>query len=399
VNQAAHRLDRFAFAALLVLPAFLLHGRGIADTLLVLVGLAFLGSCALRRDWNWLRCGWVPIGLAWWLWLVLCSVPGIGIGGWLSFGHALAAVRLPVFVAALEQRLLRTPRARRWIGRVIAAAALYIGLSAWLQFATGRDLMGWHRAPDGELTGPFWRPRAGPALSHLLFPALLPPAYRLLGGSLVQRAAAVVLAVVSVGIVVLIGQRMPALLTGMGLIVAGLLLPRLRATLVAALVAAGLLLGASFVVSPPVWYRLVTKFSTQMEHFWHSDYGLIYHRAIQIAVHHPVLGRGYAGFRNGCGTATYCNLHPHSYYLEAATDSGLPGLALFSLLDRPDPLRVGLFVAVLIQAWPIASTTSFYAIELTGFFLILLGWGLVEAKSAAASSTSSTEPSAATPST
>ncbi len=88
-----------------------------------------------------------------------------------------------------------------------------------------------------------------------------------------------------------------------------------------------------------------------------------------------------------------CNIHPHNHYLEAATDSGLPGLLLFcalviawlrALLRRlgadPDPLRVGLFVACLIQEWPLASASSFYAIEIAGVFLLLLGWGLAEAR-------------------
>jgi O-antigen ligase len=406
-------LDRFSLALLLAMPAFLMHGRAIADILTCLIGLAFLAGCALRGEWGWLRRGWVPVGLAWWGWLVLCSIPGIGIGGWLSLGHALAAVRFLVLVAALEQRVLRPAAARRWLGRVLTASALYIGLSALLQFATGRNLMGWPRGAEGELTGPFQHPRAGAPLSRLLFPALLPPVYRWLGRPPVWRLAAVLLTVTSVGTIVLIGQRMPALLTAFGMIVSGLMLRRLRATVAAALVAGALLLAASAVVSPPVRYRLVTKFSHQMEDFPDSDYGLIFLRAAVIAEQHPLFGRGYAGFRNACpdprtfvdpwriearhqahgGGAAFCNIHPHNHYLEAVTDAGVPGLLLFCLLmlawcrgllrgfgRDPAPLRVALFVAALIQEWPLASTSSFYAIEIAGFFFVMLGWGLAEAR-------------------
>ncbi len=405
-------LDRFSLAALLVLPLFLMHGRGVADTLIVLIGLAFLAGCALRRDWRWLRRGWMPIGLVWWGWLVFCSLPGIGIGGWLSLGHALGAVRFLVLVAALEQRVLQPALARRWLGRVLTACALYIGLSALLQFATGRDLVGWRRGPEGELTGPFQHPRAGAPLSRLLFPSLLPPVQRLLGGSAAERIGAVLLTVASVGTIVLIGQRMPALLTAFGLVVSGLMLRRLRATVATALVAGALLLTASAAISPPVRYRLVTKFSAQMSDFADSDYGLIFGRAVVIAEQSPITGRGYAGFRNECpdprtfidpwhieakhqahgGGAAICNIHPHNHYLEAVTDSGVPGLVLFCLLilawlrgllrgigRDPDPLRVGLFVAALIQEWPLASASSFYAVEIAGFFFVMLGWGLAEA--------------------
>ncbi len=406
-------LDRLSLAALLVMPVFLMHGRAVADILTCLIGLAFLTGCAIRRDWGWLRRGWMPIGLLWWAWLVFCSVPGIGIGGWLSFGHALAALRFLVLVAALEQRVLRPPAARLWLGRVLTACALYIGLSALLQFATGRDLVGWRRGPEGELTGPFQHPRAGAPLSRLLFPVLLPPVHRWLGGSVARRLGAVLLTVASVGTIVLIGQRMPALLTAFGLVVSGLMLRRLRATVAAALVAGALLLAASAAISPPVRYRLVTKFSAQMSDFADSDYGLIFARAVVIAEQSPIVGDGFAGFRNECpdprtfidpwhieakhrahgGGAAMCNIHPHNHYLEAVTDSGVPGLVLFCALmlawcrgllrgigRDPDPLRVGLFVAALVQEWPLASASSFYAIEIAGFFFVMLGWGLAEAE-------------------
>ena len=406
-------LDRFSLAALLVMPAFLMHGRAIADILTSLIGLAFLAGCAMRRDWGWLRRGWVPVGLVWWGWLVFCSIPGIGLGGWLSLGHALAAVRFLVLVAALEQRVLLPLRARRWLGWVLTASALYIGLSSLLQFATGRDLVGWRRGPEGELTGPFQHPRAGAPLSRLLFPALLPPVHRWLGGTLAARIGAVLLTLASVGTIVLIGQRMPALLTAFGLVVSGLMLRRLRATVAASLLGGALLLAASAAISPPVRYRLVTKFSHQMEDFADSDYGLIFARAVVIAEQSPVTGDGYAGFRNECpdprtfidpwhieakhqahgGGVAICNIHPHNHYLEAVTDAGVPGLALFCLLilawfrgllrgigRDPDPLRVALFVAALVQEWPLASASSFYAIEIAGFFFVMLGWGLAEAR-------------------
>ena len=421
-------LDRTALAATLALPLFLMHGRGIAEILIGLIDAAFLLRCTLTRDWSWLRATWVRIAAAWWLWLVVCSLPGIGIGGEKSLVQAIVMVRFLLFVAALEHAVLAAAPARRWLQHVLTASTLYIAGQTWLQLATGTNLGGYPRHGDGELTGPFQHPRAAAPLSRLLFPTLLPRLIKWLAGPIAARLAAAALAIAGVGTVVLIGQRMPMLLTLFGLVVAAFLLPRLRVIAATAIAAGAILLAASAIVAPPTFYRLVTKFSAQMSNFPNSDYGLIAARAVIITADHPVFGRGFDGFRNACpdpafhrgwalagefpdgGGARICNIHPHNHYLEAATNAGIPGLLLFSALilvwlhalcrnfgANPDPLRVGLFVAALIQEWPIASASGFSAVEIAGFFFLMLGYGL--ALSRAASSTAPISPSGAMPST
>jgi len=81
--------------------------------------------------------------------------------------------------------------------------------------------------------------------------------------------------------------------------------------------------------------------------------------------------------------------HPHSFYLQALTDAGVPGLIGFSVLvvlwlrrlsvglwRAPDPLRVGLFVAALIQLWPISTTSPLVSLPMGGWFFLVLGFGL-----------------------
>jgi O-antigen ligase len=387
-------LDRLAVGCLLLCPIFLLHGRLIADVLMIVVSVCFLARCALARDWDWLRTGWVLAAAAWWMWLLACSVRG-------GFGEALAAVRFLVFVAALEHWVLRLDWRRVWLARLASIAALYIAAQTVLQLATGRDLQGYGRWGDGELTGPFEHPRAGAPLSRLLFPAVLPAMARL------GRWAGLLLLVASVLVVVLIGQRMPLLLTGLGLFVTALLLPRLRMGVLAACAGAALLLSVSAIVVPPTFHRLIDKFSTQMEHFPESPYGLITVRAVTMIEQHPFLGLGFDGFRHHCaepayfvgwyggdgGGANVCVQHPHNHYLQAAVEAGLPGLVLFSVMvvawlralahglwRDPAPLRTGLFVAALLQEWPIASTSDFLSMPLSGWFFLLLGLGLAETR-------------------
>ncbi len=387
-------LDWAAIACVLSCPVFLLHGRVVADALMVATSLCFLAHSALAREWRWLRTGWFVIGLAWWMWLVACSLQG-------GLVQALVAVRFLLFVAAAEHWVLRLPWRRLWLARLAAIAALYIALQSVVQLVTGRNLQGYGRWGDGELTGPFEHPRAGAPFTRLLFPAVLPAMARL------GQWGGLLLLVAGVLVVVLIGQRMPLLLTLLGLLVTGLLLPRLRAGVLAACAGAVLLLAVSAVVVPPTFHRLVDKFSSQMEHFPQSPYGLIAVRAVVMIERNPLVGLGFDGYRRYCAESVYfhgwdggdgggaamCVQHPHNHYLQAAVEAGVPGLLLFCALvlawlrplaaglwRNPTPVRVGLFVAALIQEWPIASTSDLLSMPLSGWFFLLLGLGLAEGR-------------------
>jgi O-antigen ligase len=414
-TTALRYLDRASKVAVLAMVPCMLHAFAIAEVAIAVIAVAFLARSALLRDWGWVRQGWFPLAMIWWLWVLFCSLPGIGQGGVPSLVQAVVVVRYLLLAAALQHYVLRDANTRLWLWRIVAACAAYIAIQAVLQAITGYNLYGNTRWVDGELTGPFYKPRAAAPLSRLLFPALLPPVALLLARRTPRAGvAAGVLTAAALASVVLIGQRMPLLLTLLGLVVSAALLPTMRKAVLAALVSGAVLVAASAVVVPPTFYRLVTKFSAQMEDFPESPYGLLAARAVAIEEQNPWFGRGFNGFRTGCAEPRYfhgwtwpanpndnggglngCNLHPHNHYLQAMTDAGLPGLVLFSALvlawlvilarglwRRPDALRVGLFVAALVQQWPLASTSSAFAVEIGGLFFLLLGFGLAEAEAA-----------------
>jgi O-Antigen ligase len=385
-NRLVPVLDRTAIGAVLLIPLLLLHAHGIAEGAVAVTDACFLARSTLARDWAWLRTPWLLIGLAWWGWVVLCSIPvpalGLGAGGTDSLVQAIVTLRFLVLVAAMEHSVLRSSTGRRWLYWIILAATTYIALQSAIQFLFGRNLYGVRSAWGDVLTGPFRKPRAGPPLSRILLPALIPIAARLLAARKPTRTiAAMVLLLLAVCIMVLIGQRMPLLL-----------------------------IAASPVIAPGAYYRQVRQFSQQMEGFGSSPYGELYARALEIGIQHPLIGAGGDGFRYSCqlpryfapsldgkladdGGAAICAGHPHNFYAEALVDGGFVGLALFcglavawllplarGLWRDPDPLRVGLFAAAVIQLWPFASTSAFVSMPMGGWFFFLLGWGMAEAR-------------------
>jgi len=401
-----------ATTATLVLPVALFYSRALADVLLSAVAVLFLLRACIERDFAPFRTGWFRLAAALWIWLVAVSAQA---GSLPSVEQALVIVRLILCALALEHWVLAPAPARRWLFRVFVVLAAWLIIECWQQYLFGVNVAGWPRWGDGALTGPFATPRAGSAFLALFFPALLPLVMAgLARQEILARVGAIALLMLGVATMLLIGQRMPALLMLLGLVAAGLLLRRFRLPILLALVAGVLVLAATPVISPPTFQKLVLHFAEQMRHFPTSNYGQIFVRALVMLGAHPWLGLGADGFRYGCADPQYfhgivwlgvddadnggllgCNLHPHNYYLELATDGGIPGLVLFVALvvawfrrlARPlasaAAMPAALFVAVLVHLWPLASTTALVVLPTAGWIFVTIGWGLAEERASA----------------
>ena len=407
-------LDRTMLIAALVTPLLLLHAHGFAEASVGIAGVCFLIRSGVTRDWAWLRTTWVWLSLVWWGWMVFCSLPipalGLGDGGTHSLVQGLAAVRFPVFVAALEFGVLRDPAVRRWMFGIILASTVYMAVHVVIQFAFGRSLYGVRPLGGALLTGPFGSARVAPPLARLLLPAMLPLAARFLDRPGPRQIWAYAVLLGGMCALVMIGARVPIVLAGGGLAVAAVLLPRMRPMALVAATAAVLLIGSLPIVSPLTYQRLVTQTMSLMSGFATTQYGQLYARATEIGVQRPLTGLGFDGFRRGCeqpryfrpsfdftqadgGGAAICWVHPHNFYLQALVDGGVIGLVLFcavgvvwlitlarGLWRSPDPVRVGLFATILAQLFPVQSTSSYWGMPMGGWFYLLLGWALAEAR-------------------
>ena len=403
---AERRLFQIAVALILLLPPALLYARAIADALLSVVAVLFLANRWVLRDRTWLRPIHIRLSLIFWAWVLLCTVIA---GRMHALGEALALVRFFIFAAALEFWVLADARQRRHLRYVILAVAAWIVIETWQQYLLGTNIFGDPRWGSGVLTGPLREPRAGLTLQTLYFAAFLPPAMLLMDRpGRYPRLAGALLLVFTLLSMALIGQRMPMLLVVFGFCVAGLVMRRFRWPMAIALVILVAAVVAARVVSPETYATLVTEFLHRMEGFWTGPYAALYQRGITMVQAHPWLGFGFDGFRDNCADPRYmhvtdwipvthideplgCTIHPHNYWLQIATDSGLVGVALFAALsiawlDRIGhgmlasgrPVQVALFVSLCVALWPIASTTALFTVPNAGWLFLLIGWGLAE---------------------
>ena len=195
--------------------------------------------------------------------------------------------------------MLADPRTRTRLWYVILAAALWILVECWQQYLLGTNIFGYPRWIDGALSGPFRGPVAGPTFLWVFFPAFLPLCLLLLKRKdRLGRLYGLGVLVVAALTMILIGQRMPALLMTLGLCVSGLLFRQVRLPVLLTIGAGIGLLALLPIVSPPTSLKLVVFFGYQMEHFWASPYGLIFGRAVTMIQAHPWFGLGWDGYRD-----------------------------------------------------------------------------------------------------
>lgn len=394
-----------AFAAVVIGVLAGQYTRAAADVCLSVVAVLFLAS---RPGWGWLRAPWTRLAFALWAWIVVCTLV---MGDMKAVEQAAGAIRFFLFMVALDTWLLTAEPVRRGLWWAVAAMTCWIVIESWQQSLLGTNIFGHPRWPDGALTGPFLRPTDGPAYLELFFPAVLPVCLGLLNRpGVANRVAAFLVLSFAAATMVLIGQRMPTLLMLLGLCVSGLLFRRFRLAVAIALLVIVVVLAALPVVSPEAFAKLVVKFTTQMEHFWTTQYGLIFERAVTMIQAHPLMGLGWDGYRNYCDRPEYlggvswlpvtdpadpggCTIHPHNYWLQIGTSGGIPSLILFAATvvawlwrihgrgaylrnDR----RAALLVSLFIMMWPIASATSLFTLPNAFAVFLTVGWGLAEAR-------------------
>lgn len=371
-------LKRVAMGLLLAFPLALLAARGVADAIVVLIGLAFLVESIRRRRWEWLRDPVILAALA--LWAVLnIVVSPVAVDSTVSFGRSLSWIRFLLFYAAITVWLLADDRSVRLVMWWMICVIILVIVDCLVQAFSGVSVTG-ESIKGIRLTG-LLGTNIGSFLAKTGFPliGLLLCINRF--GSFPRRALIVsILGSLIFLSILLTGERTITLLTIFSLVLVFSLvfvtMPRWR-VLIASLSA--LLTGmivAAIMLEERIHKRLLDLID-DLSHFQESPYGHLFSAAWRIFMDHPLTGVGLKNYREVCAHYTeHCHPHPHNIYLEFLSESGIVGFLLFvafvvifvvkfarrTMRNAINPGAAGFFAgALLISLFPFAATQSYFS--------------------------------------
>ena len=280
---------------------------------------------------------------------------------------------------------------------------ILVGLDTLLQYFLGKDIFGYvySQTHGGRLSGPFgdeWI--VGSFLSKILFLSIIYFLY-----NYERKFYDIIFLFISITIIFLTNERSAILMTLFSSFI--YLFFRFKNLKVKVIFFSSLILITIFFSSiPSIKNQLIIKSLEQIglkDSSWNSDdqifldsqWGAHYLTAISIFKNNPIFGSGLKTFRYECQNEEYnninskssnarCSSHPHNFYLEILSDTGIIGLGLFiyllfwvflniikAILDNKKNAYITLVIFFLFF-WPIKTTGSIFASWNSYFYILAL---------------------------
>ncbi len=424
-------LFKLSFTFLLLSPLALFLGIAPFDIMLTGVGFLFITYSFMHKDFSWLHDAWMKIFLLLWIYMIVRGF--FTIDPQSSVLHSLSFIRFAVFTAALQHWLLKSSPAREALAISLVLTLVFAAGDGLLQLFTYTDLFGKNISPidfsqSWRLNAISGKPNIGAKFSTLILPAVAylmlrafnqASKYRYLISTLMM-----LLAFLFVIFIPLTGERNATLVTFLGLGLMFLLCKQQRIIISMVLASALLFLTLLSIYNPGFRARTMatlgtiqnisTVFEKRIFHNnpdWETSkvssesapdpYVSLWKTDWNIFKANPVFGVGRKQYNAYCNQAPLeiaitkvdynaCLTNAQNIYLEWLAETGLIGLALFSLMVlvwlRSFYIKRGLLLAntialaagveLLLRLWPLASTSSFFFSWWGGPFWLMAGWVL-----------------------
>jgi O-antigen ligase len=352
-------------------PFILLIERSPADIWLSFLAIAFVIRSISKRYGAWLRVFWVR---ACFLFLAVCMLSSaMSAMPSYAFSEGLAWFRFPLFAMATVF----------WLGtdkRLLYAMLVSTALGMFLMTGILTAEMIIEGQKGGRLSWPYDDMVSGNYLSKVGLPSFTIMVALAIGAK--PKLASIMggLSLISIIMSVLTGERINFLIRACGGMLAALLWqPNWRRYIILIIVEV-LAVVAVFVTMPNVQDRFTSKVVNNLPTGPHSDYYRVMGAGLTVFKTAPVFGIGPATHRELCPSILgetpefRCDNHPHNFYIQFLTETGVIGLITGSVMiisiiwaafagwrqNRANVVAATAFVIPFGLFFPIQSTGDFF---------------------------------------
>ncbi len=372
-------LARVFFVFWLLGPLIYLIERSPADIWLSLIGLTFLGRSIVTNDWRWTKLFWVQmVGLFWgalFLSALFSPLPAE------AASEAAIWVRFPLFAVATLHWLGRNPALLRMLLLSTAMGLTVLGLILLAELYVNFAVWSTPGTQGGRLTWPYGDPVPGNYLAKLGLVVVVALAAIVSGQNKVNSRIAFAAFIALLAMTILTGERINSILvlSSFGLALVWLNLHRIKFL-------AGIFGLTAIVVSTAIssndFLRLkfTTNFIDGLFNVANSGYYHLWNTGLEIFKLAPVTGIGAGMFRTLCQEIQFpsdviarCDNHPHQYYIQIMSESGIVGLFAFVLMvasliyyiwrnghGTNDKFRQVCFIVPLALFFPVQATADVF---------------------------------------
>jgi len=353
-------------------PFILLIERTPADIWLSLMAITFAVRSAVKRDGAWLRPFWVRAGFVFWFWCIIAGA--ISDYPAYSVGEAFIWFRFPLFAMATVFWLATD---RRLLYAMLVSTAL--GLVVMCGILTAEILIEGQKG--GRLSWPYGDLVPGNYVAKVGLPAFT--IMVALAVSVKGRVAALsgIIAVITMVISVMTGERINFLIRACGGMLAGLVWKPNWGRYLALVAVEVLAVVVIFSALPSAATRYTDEFIKGATNPQESAWLKTINGGWQVAQDNLMFGIGTANYRLvsyegilGKYENVRPDVHPHNYYVQMLLETGLIGFVLgviflwsiiwacfrASLRNRDNVFVATAWVIPFGIFWPIATSADFF---------------------------------------
>lgn len=383
---------------ILVIPIFYVLGSPFINLCTIVFSLIFLVDSFNKKNWSWIKEKWVIFFLIFWIYNIINSF--FAIETLKSLKSSFFYIRFLLFALCIYYlgfKYLSLKKVLFFWSIIIS----FISLDIYVQYFFGYDFFGYKAIHIPRYSGPFGSELVAGAYLSRLIPLIIPLfLLYFFNFKFIYKILICGLTLSLFFSVMLTGERASFLFILAFLFLYIFFVFRKNISILIKLSIIITLITGILANVPEVKKRY-SDFYNIIQNFTESSYGKLYSSAFQLWELNKISGVGFKNFRVNCDIEVsdisnnnhpLCSTHPHNFYLEILSETGIIGLIIYSIFlfhlftkifrkfkinkNYLSYFQISPILCMILLIWPILSAGSFYTSWNGSFFWLYLGLAL-----------------------